>query len=254
MAVTPSGKDKTLPNARMYVGGYDLSGDSRNLGSVELSFQEPDMTGWSETVFNYLAGQRMTAIRGYQCLMNDATAGAWTRLKTPGNTSIQLSFVLGGGGVPAVGDPAYHMAGVQISDPVGLESAAAILTADFLPDAQQVDSNTIKPWGVLLHPQATAISATLTASSSNSFDFGAASTAGWSATLQILSTSSGDYAFTIEHSADDSSFSTLGTFTADGSAIASEYLTGSGSVSRYVAFNAVKTAGTVTAVVTFARN
>ena len=253
MAVTTSGKDKVLRWTRIYVSGYDLSGDARTFGSLDNSFAEVDFTGWSEAVRNYLAdGHRVVGVRGFQALMNDTSGRAFDRLKAA-NTAGRLSICFGGGGEPSAGDPAYHLPSIQMMAPQGLDGSAAAITADFIPDARQVSTLTDNPMGVVLRGP-TSMSSTVTASSSNSHDNGGATTSGWSAILHVLSTSSGNFAFKIRHSSDDSSWSDLGTFTANGSAVTSELLTGSGTVNRYVAFNAARTAGTVTVVVTFARN
>jgi hypothetical protein len=114
-------------------------------------------------------------------------------------------------------------------------------------------TNFYKPYGVVLQG-AVSLSATQAASSAISADGVAASTAGWTAIIHILATSSGNFALKIRHSTDDSNWSDLGTFTTTGGAVGSELLTGSGSVNRYVAFDATRTAGTITAVVTFVRN
>lgn len=255
MAVTPTGKDKIVKNTRLYLGGYDVSGDSRTLGTIDNSFGEVDLTGWSEAVMNYLSGRRSTSLRGYQALMNDtASSGAFTILKSPSNTELGLIFAVGGASGVAIGDPAYHLPAVQVSNPIGWDGEAAAISADFLPITSSVDANTGNPWGVVLYPATTTISATVSASSSISFDFGASSAAGWMATLMITSTASGNYSLKVRHSTDDSSFSDLGTFSADGSTIISEFLTGSGTVNRYVSFEATRTAGTITAVVAFSRN
>ena len=253
MAVTPSGKDKILPLTRVYIGGYDLSGDAREISSIDATHAEADMTGFSNEIFNYQPGRMTAGMRGFKALMNDDTAGAWTQLKTPGNTARQLSICFGGGGVPAAGDPAYHLPAVQMSNPVNLDGNAWVVGADFVPDAQQMTSNFRTPWGYVLRG-AVSMSATLTASSSNSIDLGAAMANGWTAIIHILASSSGNFALTIKHSTDDSSFATLGTFTTTGGAVGSELLSGATTVNRYVAFNAVRTAGTVTAVVTFVPN
>jgi len=255
MAVTSSGKDKLTTGMRLYLGGYDLSGDARTFGTLLNSHETADITGWSEGLINYLAAHRSVGVTGFQALMNDATGKAWGQLKTPGsNTGSQLSIGFGGGGSdPAVGDPAYHLPSIQFSANPAIDSNAVVFTSDFMPDAGQVDSGVNNPAGVVLRGP-TALSATLTASSSNSVDNEAAATNGWSAIIQVLSTSSGNFAFTIEHSSDDSAFSTLGTFTTTGGSVGSELLTGTGTVNQYVAFNAARTAGTVTVVVTFVRN
>jgi len=249
MAVTTSGKDKLLRHARLYVGGYDLSCDARTVSSLDLRYEEADLTGWCELVRNYIPGSPLlTGIRGFQGLMNDTAGRSYAVLKDADNLS-QVSFLFGGGGAPAVGDPAYLMPSVQLGDLAGWDSMAATISADFLPDSNQVAANTKKPLGVVLQ-NATGLTATTT---NGSHDNEAGTTNGWQANLHVTATSSGDYAFVIEDSTNDSDWTTLGTFTADGSAVTSEYLTGSGAVDRYVRVVSTRTAGTVTAIITFAR-
>lgn len=253
MAIVPSGKDKIIPLTRVYLGGYDLSGDAREISTIDATHNEADMTGFSNAIFNYIPERMITGVRGFKALMNDATSGAWAHLAAPGSTSRQLSICLGGGGEPAAGDPAYHLPAVQVSNPTGVDGNAWVVTADFVPDARQMTSNLRTAWGYVLRG-ATSMSASVTASSSNSIDLGAAMTNGWTAVIHVLATSSGNFAFTVKHSTDDSSFATLGTFTTTGGSVGSEFLSGATTVNRYVAFNAVRTAGTVTAVVTFVPN
>jgi len=253
MAVTPSGKDKVLKYARLYVGGFDLSGDLRDFGTIENSYESASMLGVSETTDNFLAaGSLMTAINGLQVLMNDtATSGSHTLLSSAPNQS-QVSIHFGGGGAPAVGDPGYLLPTEQLGDAISIDAASAVMAANFAFDQRQYSGNITKVFGIVMRGN-TSLSATLTASSTNSVDQGAQSTAGWAAHIHILSTSSGNFALSIEDSADDSAFGTLGTFTTTGGSVGSELLTGSGTVERYVAFDAQRTAGTITAIVTFTR-
>ena len=256
MAVTPSGKDKLLRHLRLYVGGYDLSGDSRTFGNAMGTFGEVDFTGWSELVRNYLAdGWLQAGLTGYQALMNDTSGRALDQLQLSGNSQAsQISLCFGGGGEPAVPDPAYLLPSIQLNDLQAFDGSAAVLSGiDFRPDAAQYTTNFAKAWGIVLQGP-TALSATQAASSSISADNGASSSDGFIAHLHILSTSSGDFAFKIRHSADDSAWSDLVTFSADGSAVTAELASGTGTVNRYVAFDATRTAGTVTAICTFVRN
>jgi hypothetical protein len=256
MAVAPSGRDKLERYTRLYIGGYDLSGDSRSFSAAVSAFNPVDMTGWSELVRNYMAdGYLQAGLTGYQALMNDATGRAFEQLQLAADSiSSQLSLCFGGGGEPAVGDPAYVLPSVQMNDLIGFDSNAAVLSGiDFMLDATQYTANVAKVLGHVMRGP-TSLSATLTASSANTVDGGAQSTDGFIAILHILATASGNFAFTLKDSADDSAFATLGTFTLDGSAIGSEIITGSGTVDQYVGFDAQRTAGTCTAICTFVRN
>jgi len=113
MAATASGKDKLINHLRLFVGGYDLSGDSRNVGGFTSTPGEVDMTAWSNEVYNFLQnGRKETMIAGYQAFLNDAAAGAFTQLKVAGALTEVLAC-FGGGGEPAVPDPCFLMPSVQ---------------------------------------------------------------------------------------------------------------------------------------------
>lgn len=248
MAVTTSGKDKILRWARIYLGGYGISGAARTFSSARCEYGEADFTGWSDAVRNYLRDGHMTSgLEGFQAAMDDtATTGAFILMKTAPDTNLSLLF--GGGGEPAVGDPAYLLPAVQLNDDASFDSNVGILSATFKPKAGTLAAAG-SPLGVVLSPEI-SISSTTT---NGSHDNGGATTGGWHAILHVTATNSGNYAFTIEHSANDSAYSTLGTFSADGSAVTSEYLSSTGTVNQYVRFVATRTAGDTTPVVTFAR-
>lgn len=249
MAVTTSGKDKILRWARLIYGGYDLSGDARTIGTMENQFEEADTTAWNESVRNYLSsGIVNVGITGFQAIMNDATNRSMDNLQSASDSS-RVSVMLGGGGEPTIGDPAYLLASIQMSSSVNFDNHVGMLQADFMSDSAQATANTSNPLGVVLSNQ--AFSSTTSLDSHNN---GGSTTNGWHANLHVTATSSGDYAFVIEDSTNDSDWATLGTFTADGSAIASEHLSGSGTVNQYARLTATRTGGSCTAVVTFARN
>ena len=250
MAATTSGKDKILRYARIFVGGYNLSGDALTFGSLDNRYEGVDCTGWNETVRNFLSDDRLqVGVRGFQALMNDATGRAFTELKDAPNTS-QVSLLFGGGGEPAPGDPAYLLPSVQIMDTASMDGGKGVINADFLMDASQYTANFTTPAAVVLADE-TSISST---TSYTSADQAAQTTNGWTANLHVTATSSGNFALVIEDSADDSAWATLGTFTSTAGSVAGEFLSGTGTVDRYVRLTATRTAGTVTVIVTFARN
>ena len=246
-----AGKNKLTRYARIYVGGFDLSGDARNLDALDSMMGEADMTGWSNTFREFLADMRMSmGVRGFTALANDtAVTGAHTLLKTPtGGARQQVSVLLGGGAAPAAGDIAYLLTGVDISDAMAWDGQAAIIRADFLPYPGYMAG---KPWGWVLMPSTSLTETT----NGTAVDNVASSALGAHANLHILATDSGNFAFTIEHSANGVDWATLGTaFTADGSAVTSEYKTfAAGTINQHVRFVATRTGGTCTAVCTFAR-
>lgn len=245
-----AGKNKLTRYMRIYVGGYDLSGDARTFDSLDCTYGEQDMSGWNDQVRKSLADQVLSVgIRGFQALMNDtANSGAFTLLKTPtGVTSKQVSILFGGGAVPAAGDPSYALNGVDLQDSIALDGKAYIVRADFVPNPGYVLG---KPWGKVLMPS-TSLTDTTNGTSINN---GASSAKGGHANLHILATASGNFEFKIQHSANNVDWATLGTvFTANGSAITSEHKAFTGTVNQYVRFVATRTGGTCTAVCVFAR-
>lgn len=249
MAVTKSGKDKVQRYFRLYVGGIDLSGDSRTFGSAENSFEGVDVTGWNQGVRNFISsGRRTVGLRGYVAHFNDtAVTGAHTVLAGSDNAD-RLSLLFGGGGAPAIGDPAYLLGPVQLMDNASIDSEAAIMTADFVPDARQYNDASM-PWGVTLHG-ATSLSSTTSASS---VDNEGATSNGARANLHITVSSGGTWAFTVEHSTNDSDWATLMTFSADGSTVTSEQQSSTGTVNQYLRVVATRTSGSVTPIVTIAR-
>ena len=249
MAITPSGKDKLLRNTRIYVGAHDLSGDARTFGSLLNSVADVERTSWNEDMKNFISDeQRMIGIDGFQAIMNDAANRSHAQLKDIDATVIGVMF--GGGGEPAIGDPAYLLRSVAISGLFGLDAGIEVINADFRPDAGQLDSDIFQPLGVVLHNAAL----TATTSSELTVDEGAQTTKGGSAILFIPVSSGGTWAFKIQDSSDDSSFADLITFTSDGSAVTTETADDSGTVDRYMKFVATRTSGTVTPVCLWARN
>ena len=250
MAASPSGKDKILRWARMYVGAYDLSGDALTISNMRNEFASAQVTGWSQQIRNFISAsfRENVSINGFRALMNDDTGRALTILKSAPN-DYPVSFVFGGGGEPAIPDPVFLMPATQMNDRTQFADNIGVIEADFIYNAAQYDANSINPLGVLLQA-GTSLSATETGAS---HDNAGSSANGFQANLHILASSGGSWAFVIEDSANDSAWATLGTFTADGSAIASEQLSGTGTVDQYTRVVSTRTSGTVTAVVTFSR-
>ncbi len=249
MAVAPSGKDKILRYMRIYVGAYDLSGDARTFGAMLNNVAEVERTGWDEDMKNFISDeQRMIGIDGFQAIMNDASNRSHDQLKAIDATVIGVMF--GGGGEPAIGDPAYLLRSAAISGLFGLDAGIEVINADFRPDAGQLDPDIFQPLGVVLHN----VALTASTSSELSVDEGVQGTKGGSAILFIPVSSGGTWAFKIQDSSDDSAWADLITFTANGSAVTTETADDSGTVDRYIKFVATRTSGTVTPVCLWARN
>ena len=246
-----AGKNHILTSLRVYLDGYNISGDTRSLDSMDSMFGEVDMLGVSETVRNFLADKVYpAAIRGYKALMNDtALSGAHTLLVNP-ETGHEISVLMGqSGSAPDEGDPAYLLGAVQMSDMAAFDAAAAVIQTDFLPDAGVTNHN---PNGVVLS-DATSLSATTNKTAVNN---GGSSANGYHANLHVVATASGNFAILIQHSTSGAfagEETTLHTFTSTGGSVASEHGSGTGTVNAYVRARFVRTAGSITPVITFAR-
>ena len=248
-----AGKNKLVRYMRLLFHGYNLSGDSRKFDELSNSADAVDMLGWSDAAHNYLSdAHRNTGVKGYQALLNDATAGALTALQQTAGTMKEraLSVLLGSLAEPAIGDPAYVLASVLMSDNAGLDGGAVVLQCDFMADAAQASASNDQPWGVVLHPE-TSLAATTNGASVNN---GAATTNGLHANIHVTVSSGGTWAFKIQHSTDGAAWADLVSFTINGSAINSEHVSVAGTVNQYLRFVATRTSGSVTPFCTAARN
>ena len=251
-AVTPSGKDKVLRWARLYISGYDLSGDARSFGSLANGITEVDRTGWDEAHRNFISDdQRMVGISDLQVIMNDTSGRAYNRLITEANNAL-IDLLFGGAGVPAIGDPAYMLRSEQISAVVSLDARLGVMSANFAADAAQYTAAAYNPFGVILQDPATQLTET---TNSNAVAHGAATTAGAWANLQVTATSSGDYAFKLQDSANDSDWSDISgaTFVLDGGTVGAESIETTENTAKYVRLVSTKTAGSCNVLCTFAR-
>lgn len=240
------GKNKLLRTTRLFVGGVNVSGDSRTFSSLGNSFGFVDFTGWDGTIKKGLPDMvRNMGVRGYQAFINDDTSGAFTLLKEPAN-GLELSMLFGGNAEPIYGDPAYILAGVQFSSQTAFENSAGVFQTDFLPESG-IDQES--PLAVVLFNN--ALTVTL---NGDSVDNLVATTNGLHANLHITATSSGNFAFKIQHSTDNNVWADLVSFTITGDTLVSEHVTVTGTVNRYLRGVATRTGGTCTAVLAAARN
>lgn len=231
-------------NMELYIGEYDLTGISRTLDSLADTMEQIELNNWGNDVTPYVADAvRQIGIRGYQALLDDAK----TALLLPVDTSENhITVIFGAAASPAVGDMAYSYTGVIMDGSIAIDNKKGVVQIASIPAGPSFN---LKPFGLLLYPKTTI---TETANGA-SIDNGDGTTAGYFANLHILSSTDGDYEFKIEHSTNGSDWDTLGTFTADGSEAASETLSGTSTVNRYVRFTATKTAGSCVAVCSFIR-
>ena len=257
MAVTPNTGKTSGRYARFLSNGYNLSGDMRAISAVGSRFNEADVTGWSDSVMQYLSDNGEVLLEGFTALMNNTAtatgpteAGANLLMVTTG--SFYNSVFLGIRAAPVIGNPSFASVFEQGGFTVGGGGGEAmVMQGTFYGSG--IIAPTAHVWG-----HALAVGAELTATGQNgSIDNGASSANGYIAILHITQTAaaqaSNNWSFIIEHGTNDSTWATLATFTANGSAITAERLEGSGTVNRYVRLKYTRTAGTARPWVTFIR-
>lgn len=242
-----AGKNHLLRYTRIYAGAYNVSGDTRSIGTLDCSTSAVELWGLPDSMKYSCSDLLLSAgIADVKVLMNDAATKGFAVLKN--RPVVVASVLLGSGAEPATGDPAYSMGGAQFVDNSAWEGGAASVAFAFANT-----KTSAFPWGVVLSPE-TSRTGTYTGTA---IDNGAATTAGWHANLHITASTGGTWAFVLQSSTTGAwagEETTLGTFSADGSAIVGEYLSGTGTVPQYIRFVATRTSGNVTPVCVFARN
>lgn len=239
---------------RLYVGSYDLSGVSRSLGSFGVSYDETPVNGWADGVVNYTLGHPTLTFDGYQAVFSNANTvtvastdvGPDTSLKTL-DESKPVTLEMGIRAVVAAGDPAFLFQSRKAEYTIAGDGPVMV-GARFPHDTTYLYS---KPWGYALVPYLSA--GTTATTNYSSVDLGASATTAI-AHLHIYATSSGNFSFLIQQSATGAfagEETTLYTFSADGSAVASEVAEVS-TISRYIRFRAARTGGSVRVACGFA--
>lgn len=237
-----------LKDARLYMGQYDMSGLGRTFDELDNEFERADMTAWDDEVMRGMGNRRSVGISGLSLLLDQATGKSLDASEAEQISNFSILF--GEDGAPEVGDLAYSIPGIQLAELLDEQENAIVMTGiNLVPEPGQANVNYKYPFGVTLC-EATERAATVSLSS---VDNGAASTAGWTVFLHVMS-SGGDWAIKIEHSTDGSAWSDLTTFTADGSTATSEHKGGSGTVNQYTRATLTRTSGNLTAVIVLCRN
>lgn len=246
-------KDKVTRWMRAFVGPYDLSGDARTFGTLMNSIGEVDNSGWNDEYHRFIGDDsRVQGVEAFQAILNDTASRSFATLSDLGESEISILF--GGGAEPGVGDAAYMMPAIQVQTDSPFDAGLAVMNANFRPDTDQYQVDQYNPFGRVLSG-ATSRTVTYTGAS---VDWGTAPIAtttrgGW-ALLQILASSGGAWTFKVQDSPNDSAWGDLITFSADGSTIVAEVGKVAGNVDQWTRGLFTRTSGTVTAVLTFARN
>jgi hypothetical protein len=208
-----------------FIGGYDLSGDVSAIDNWSTPVESVDVTSISKSAFERLQG-RVDLDASFSTFFNDAAGQQHLALRNYATTDRNVSWTFGS----TVGDVACGAVAKQVDYPL-TRGADGTLTATIPISGNGV----ISEWGNLLSAgKITHSGATTVASKDDS----SSSAAGASAIIQSMSLSSGTATVKIQHSANDSSWSDLITFTnvaaASDSGRTSERKTVSGTVNRYL--------------------
>ena len=157
---------RTVPKWwRVYADGYDLSGQARQIGPLQLEYEEADLTALSDTVKGYLPNHATVNIGTLNAVFNNtATTGIHTVLGTAGQVRTML-VAMGIQGAPAAGDPTFGGQFTQKAYTSENDGGAAVVSLPFSGWASDAASLLFaSPYGQLLH----ALGAETVANSANS--------------------------------------------------------------------------------------
>lgn len=253
MAVTvTTGKTHTR-FSRLILGGTNLSGDARSLGGVGVTFDNDEAQGWDAGIKQFLVGQATIQCGPFQAVFSNTAAAngveAGSHVAIPaviGTADTIVTVALGIREAPTIGAPAFsHQCQPKdyVAGPVA--NGTTVVSADFS------SANTGQYKGAVRWGQLLAVGASVSSSSDlGSLDNGASSANGAIAVLHVTRSvgamGSNSWTIKIQHSSNDSSFSDLLTFSANGTAVTSEWdeTSATGTVNRYTRVRFTKSAGT----------
>lgn len=247
-----------LKHARIYVGGYDLSGYVRSPGSMEWSFGVGPDAALTDEVMNIVMG-RPTINAGPFNSFLDNTVGGEHEIFNAGGLNNYVFITCGRNAAPANGDPVFAAYLTQTGYTV--ESGDGFVAANMTNGgiSALADMTYSTPWGWLLHAKG-AETAVNTATGID--DYGASTAKGGLFAWQLFS-SNGTVTLKTQHASTNSngSFSDLTGATSGAITAASTPTAGmigisaTATVNRYLRWQLVfGTATTATFAVAFIRN
>lgn len=225
-----------------YIDGHDLSGDVTSVDTVSGSKATLDTPVIESAGMVRLAGHGSGEI-AFTTWFDDGTNLEHTALAGMPTTDVVVLYTRG----IAIDSPVAGLVAKQINYD-GSKGSDKALTLS----VQCLSQGVPLEWGVLLSGgQITQASA----GSESSKDDSASSSNGIAAYLQMVDINSGAPTITIEHSANNSSWSTLLSFTAisDGAEPSAERKTASGTVNRYLRITSTGTFSNAKFVVAYRR-
>lgn len=192
---------------RVYVDGYDMSGYTRDIGPLSVTYDEVEQLALSDGVRGALPNQPDISIGTLNGLFdNTASSGIHAVLGSAG-VSRDVLVAIGIRAEPAAGDPAFMGAfnhnGYHIA-PAGGDIALTVPFGKTSPAEAMLYE---KPWGVLLHANGEEEGAN---SAAGIDDYGAPTAAGGFLVYQILSvTGTGTVTISVDDSANNSAWTAL---------------------------------------------
>ena len=218
---------------QVLVDGYELTGDSNKL-MFDDSVNLLECTVFGDAVKKYIGGQRKMSLEhsGY---LNADSARSHPVLRGI-SVNGAVSILVGQNTDPAVGDPMFSLLTQQEKYQAMPEVGKVIPF-----NAKFANRGEIGGWGVAL-----AVPTTFTnTANGTAVNHGASSANGGAGFLHVLQAAASDtYAIVIEGSATGAfggEESTLATFSADASALASERVSIAGTIPQYVRWKATRT-------------
>lgn len=146
-----TGRTATNRWTRVYMDGYDISGDSRTVGQLVWTYDEGDLTCFPDEVKGALPGRPTLGIGTLNGVFsNTATTGLHIIANAPsGNRTVMIP--LGIRAAPDQGDPVYMGQFTQL----GYQQEGDVASYVSIPFGLPSETNTTllydKPWGWLLH-------------------------------------------------------------------------------------------------------
>ena len=216
-----------------FVQGYDLSGDVSTINNDSSPRAVLDVTSINKSAIERLL-PRTDGMLNYNTWFDDAALQEHVILSSLPTTDSLVLWALGG----SRGDTAAMLVSKQLDYPLtrGTDGSLAA-TIDCQGNGEPLEWGVMLTAGKIVHSSATA------SGSGTSYDQGAATSNGMAAMLHVADIDSGAPTVVVQDSANNSSFSTIISFTAvsNGAEPTAERKSLAGSVRRYLS---VATTGT----------
>ena len=235
MAATPNTGKTHISHCRLLLDTIDISGVSRQIGSLGNEHNVTDVTGYSDAVHYISVGQGNHLLTGYQAAFsNTAVIGSHTELKD--TEEYIASWCFGVKAPPEIGSAAWLSSMEQLSYDVSNN----LVSVDFAKAI--TDSDHTNPWGFVLE------AGTSRADSIDlvGVDNLVATTNGIVAHFHCVASSGTDWTFDIEESSNDGAgdnYASILRFDATGDILESERYDVAGAVERYLRLAIVRTGG-----------